>query len=148
MLDTSSGRLYAERKLTEQQLRNVTSACISMDIFDVNSGKYDNKRVFLNNTVIGKLPVSPEPLAEWHTVSMPLEKDIVKKLQLDNIFAVRDTTGDHYKIRNIRLQVVLSDGKKIETYSDKAVYSTSLQWKHGEGKELPRNGVPVTVLSF
>jgi hypothetical protein len=147
-LDKNSGWLYAERKLTEQELKTVSSALVTMDIFDVNGGVYDKKNIFLNNVFIGKLPVSPAPLAAWHTVSMPLQKDTLSTLQLDNTLAVNDTTGDHYKIRNIRLQVTLLEGDIIDTYRDNAVYSTSLKWKYGEGRKLPRNGTPVTVLSF
>jgi hypothetical protein len=147
-LDKSSGRLYAERKLTEKQLQTVTGARIAMDIFDVNGGTYDKKNVYLNNIFVGKLPVSPAPLAAWHTVMMKLDKKTLQHLQTDNAIAVKDTTGDHYKIRNIRLQATLPDGTRVDTYKDNAVYSTSLKWKYGEGKKLPRNGTPITVLSF
>jgi len=147
-LSTASSLLRGYRALQPEQLGKITNAFLKLKRFDVNGGDYADKRVFVNGKYIGIIPPNPPPLSEWKECEIEIPTDIVKGLKLDNKISLKDKTGDAYKICDLEIEVILSDGKKVSTAVNPLVYSTSLEWELGEGEELSRDGSQLTILSF
>ncbi len=147
-LGAASGRARSARVLAESDLARIVRAEVRFDGFDVNGGQYADKRVRVNGVLIGTVPPNPAPLAAWHATAMPLADDARAALKLDNVLTIEDATGDSYKLRDLHIAVTLDDGRTARTADNGMVYSSSLQWAHGEGELLPRDGTPVCTLSF
>ncbi|GEM_PF-1072294 len=147
-LNVESALIRGKRALIESQLGTISSAWLKVDIFDVNGGKYADKRVLLNGAEIGKLPSSPPPLSMWFSTKIEIPWKLLEKISFNNDISILDKTGDAYKIRNLCLEVELFDGATAKTLVDPSVYSTSLGWELGEGEVLKRNGEKTTTLSF
>jgi len=147
-LAPESALIRGKRALIESQFGMISSAWINVEIFDVNGGKYDNKKVLLNGVEIGKLPSNPPPLSMWFKTKIKVPIQLLKKINFNNDIAVFDKTGDAYKIKNLCLEVQLINGKKAKTLVNPAVYSTSLSWELGEGEILNRDGKKITSLAF
>ncbi|RLD09376.1 MAG: hypothetical protein DRI44_08585, partial [Chlamydiae bacterium] len=147
-LSSASSLLRGYRALKQKQLREITNAFLRFKRFDVNGGKYADKKIFINRKYIGKIPPNPAPLSEWKECEIMIQEDVLKGLKLANKVSLKDKTGDAYKIRDLQIEVVLSNGKQVTTAVNTLVYSTSLEWELGEGEELSRDGTTVTILSF
>ncbi len=147
-LSTESALIRGKRVLIESQFSMISSAWVNVDIFDVNGGKYDNKKVFLNGVEIGKLPTSPPPISMWFKTKIQIPPELFNKIKFNNDISILDKTGDAYKIKNLCLEVELIDGKTEKTLVNPAVYSTSLSWELGEGELLNKDGKKITTLSF
>jgi hypothetical protein len=148
VLDNGSANISRSRQLTQKQLASATKAVLRLDVFDVNGGRYDRKYLYINGIQAGKLPVSPEPITEWHECDITLNGEVRAGLKLDTAIGLMDKTGDSYKIRNMRLEVTLPDGSVVTSRSRPGVFSSDVQWKHAEGAALALDGTPVTTLSF
>ncbi len=147
-LSSESALIRGKRVLVESQLGMISSAWVKVDVFDVNGGKYADKKVFLNGVEIGKLPVSPPPLSMWFKTKIQVPWESIDKIKFNNDISILDKTGDAYKIKNLCLEVELIDGKTEKTLVNPAIYSTSLSWELGEGELLNRDGKKITTLSF
>jgi len=147
-LSSASSLLRGYRALKQEQLSKITNAVLKLKRFDVNGGKYADKKIFVNGKYIGIIPPNPPPLSEWKECEIAIPVEVLKGLKLDNKISLKDSTGDAYKIRDLQIEVILNDGKKISSAVNPLIYSTSLEWELGEGEELPRDGSSVTVLSF
>jgi hypothetical protein len=138
----------SERLVSREQLQHVRSAVLKLDVFDANGGMFADKWMLLNGVRIGRLPANPEPLSSWHVCRINLPREALEKLTLDNVFGLKDETGDAYKIRVRQLTVTLDDGRAVSTPEDASVFSSSMEWPLAEGERLHRDGRTVTVLSF
>lgn len=135
-------------QVTTAELARAVAAVLHFEGFDVNGGQYSNKVIYVNGVPLGIIPENPPPLASWRAVTMPLTDEARAKLRLDNVISVLDRTGDMYKLRGLRIEVTLEDGRRVQTQDDGMTYSSSLQWAYGEGERLPVDGSPVCTLSF
>ena len=147
-LSTASSLLRGYRALKSEQLGKITNAFLKLKRFDVNGGKYAEKKIFINGKYIGIIPPNPPPLSEWQECEVEIPTEVLKELKLDNKITLKDKTGDAYKIRDLQIGVVLKNGKKVFTAVNPLIYSTSLEWELGEGEKLARDGSSVTILSF
>jgi len=119
--------------------RDVESAALKLDIFDVNGGAYTNKTVFLNDVPIGLLPPNAPPISSWQTVEIPVPSEALSKIGNANTLAISDQTGDAYKIRNVSLSVNRRSGKAPEMVDQRA-FCSSPTWALKEGEIMPLDG--------
>ena len=139
---------HARIARVQRELAGARAAVLLLDCFDVNGGDYANKQLFLNGVFIGQLPSNPPPLAAWAALRVPLPKESLAKLGADNMLTLVDNTGDSYKVRLGQLLVTLRDGQVKASLAQSNVFSTAMSWKHAEGRQIPRDGAPMAVLSF
>ncbi|MCK5851520.1 hypothetical protein KAH27_00700, partial [bacterium] len=147
-LSIASSLLRGYRALKPEQLGKITNAFLKLKRFDVNGGKYAEKNIFVNGIYIGIIPTNPPPLSKWKECEIKIPLEVLNELKLDNKISLKDKTGDAYKIRDLRIEVILNDGKQISTAVNPLIYSTSLEWELGEGEKLSRDGSSITILSF
>jgi hypothetical protein len=147
-LSSASSLLRGYRSLKQEQLGKITNAVLKLKRFDVNGGKYAEKKLFVNGKYIGIIPPNSPPLSEWEECEIAIPVEVLKGLKLDNKISLKDKTGDAYKVRDFQIEVILNDGKKVSSAVNPLIYSTSLEWELGEGEELSRDGSSVTILSF
>ena len=147
-LSPASSLLRGKRALNASQLSGITNAVLKLKRFDVNGGKYDDKKIYINGELIGKIPPNNPPLSQWEECEIIIPSNILNKIKLDNVISVQDKTGDAYKIRDLQIDIFLDKGKKISTSLNPLIYSTSLEWELGEGEILTRDGAQLTILSF
>ena len=148
VLCPASSLLRGYRALKKSELSKIKSAILKIKVFDVNGGKYAEKKIFLNDKLIGTIPPNAPPLSTWQESELKLPESVLKNIMLDNKISIIDKTGDAYKIRDLQLEVTLADGRKVATSLNPIIYSTSLEWELGEGEKLSRDGSQVTILSF
>lgn len=119
--------------------RDVESAALTLEIFDVNGGAYTNKTVLVNDAAVGLLPFNAPPISSWQTVELNIPPEALANIGNANTFAMIDQTGDAYKIRNVSLKVVRKGGSTIEM-KDQRVFCSSATWSLKEGEVMPLDG--------
>ena len=119
--------------------RDVESAALTLEIFDVNGGAYTNKTVLVNDAAVGLLPFNAPPISSWQTVEIKLPPEALANIGNANTFAMIDQTGDAYKIRNVSLKVVRKGGRTIEM-KDQRAFCSSATWSLKEGEVMPLDG--------
>ena len=146
--DVRSADMRRPHSIAEKDLAAAKYAWLKLEVYDVNGGKYADKRVAVNGELIGLLATNPAPVATWHEAAMELPDKAVRAIALDNVVSVEDKTGDAYKVRRLRLVVELADGRQVSTDEDPSTYSSNMQWPHAEGNKLALDGSPAFTLSF
>jgi len=98
-------------------------------------------KITLNGTAVGELPGNGG-YSSW-TVRQPYDlTDAAAALKPENVISI-DTNGRHFKMRNVALELTLSDGRVIQWQaSEQRTQSVPEDWPAAEGDRL-HNGTPM-----
>ncbi len=143
--------LSARRRisLTEADLKGIRAAMLHVLIFGANGEKqYANKPLLLNGEQVATVPHSGRPLDTWRRKLVPIPKDKLGLIKLDNEIRFGNRGGDCYKLRDVALAVQLKDGRWAETAFDRKVYCSVKGWLHSEGEAFKRGTSPGIRAAF
>lgn len=127
--------------ISPQGMQNIQAAWLELEVFGSDGGFYGHKPVSLNGIVIGNLPSGGGD--SWQNCSLPLPAEAIHALQEKNEIVIENKVADCFKVRNVRLLLMLRGGIQAISQTDTNVYTGSQGWLFGEGKEFSA-GKPLT----
>lgn len=126
---------------------DITSAVLRMDVNDADADY--RKTIFLNGEAIGPVPAFSK-WPEWKngvTVSIPPASLAVVARRND--IMVTNEDGDPFKIRNVRLEVVTSDGVRLQSdLCGKTRCAFLPGWPGLEGELSAQATMPLPMISL
>ena len=130
-----SAPLPEVRELSIAELAGIKTASIELELFGVNPAVAGEKTMWLNDNKVSSLPTCGDA---WTEFSIPVGKELLRKLKNNNSLEIRRATNeDKFKFRNPRLLVTLSDGKKVLSRAIAVVQTSDRDWAHFEGDAFP-----------
>jgi hypothetical protein len=118
-------------------LGSATAACLRLDVFGSNGGRYANKWVYLNGVRIGQVPVTNRDA--WVVTAFELSADQIAILKPVNEVVITNEGGDAWKLRNIALALRRPDGTWTRSAVASQVFSTP-GWALSEGASFGPDG--------
>jgi len=132
--------------LTLEQTRQARAAVLRFQGMGLENGGPYVSRARLNDVEIGALPAAggDEGHGTWAEASVPLPPEAIGRLEAWNRLAIVNPGGDHFKVRNFWIELVLADGRKCSSQVTATAYSQPPEWPHAEGIRVPA-GDPIEV---
>ncbi len=140
--ETRFGSAVLQRALTENELKNLKSATLNIEVFGVNGGEFGDKEIWLNDAKIGVLPTGGDA---WQRGKIEVPVGTVKAA---NRLEIRcQDKGDKFKFRGAFLVVQLANGGLVKTISQAAPQTSYADWAYFEGAAFPKpeNSAPVAL---
>jgi hypothetical protein len=119
-------------------LAGAKAACLRIDVFGSNGGRYADKWIVLNGTRIARVPTTDRD--EWLICTVKLSREQMGLLRRHNEVTITNEAGDAWKFRNVCLALQRSDGVWTKTSPIVQVYS-SPNWEMSEGIPFSPDGV-------
>ena len=135
--------------VTEADLKQIRAAMLHVCVFGSNGEEqYAGKPILLNGVEVAKVPTSARPLDRWQRKLVPIPKDKLHLVRVENEIQFGNRGGDCYKLKDTAMAVQLKDGRWAETSFDPQVYCSTVSWLHGEGQAFSKGMSPTVRPSF
>ncbi|NUQ61533.1 MAG: hypothetical protein HUU20_03530 [Pirellulales bacterium] len=116
----------------KDDLGDVVSGRLMMELFGSDSGPYANKPVLLNGLAMGDLPSAGGDA--WVERSMPIPPAVLETLGYSNELVIENSQPiDAFKVRGLHIRLELKGGETLTSAADASVY-TSAGWEFAEGQ--------------
>ena len=140
-------RTVLEDLLRARVRADLKSAALQMDLNDADADY--RKTIYLNGTAVGAVPV----FSEWpnwkNGVTIPLPESALSSVARRNDLMVTNEDGDPFKIRNVRLDVVMADGKRLRSdLHEDVLCAFRPGWPGLEGELSAQATMPLPMVSL
>jgi len=126
-----------------EHLARAVSAELLFETAGVNEWAPYVSYVYLNGVALGQTPGS-ESDTEWTPARLPLPLEALKALRARSEVQIRNPSGDCFKLRRLRLNLVLDDGTVVQSWVTAGPFSSDAGWLHAEGQGVSL-GQPLSV---
>ena len=128
-----------DSSITPEQLRKAKKAVLHFEGAGIQcSGQYVST-CKLNGISIGRLPAcgGDEVNGVFGSGSIPLDAKAIAALGKKNVFEIDNPGSDYFKLKNVRIDAVLKDGRRISSKTTTTAYTQPPGWKYAEGIGCP-----------
>ena len=128
-----------DSSITPEQLRKAKKAVLHFEGAGIQcSGQYVST-CKLNGISIGRLPAcgGDEVNGVFGSGSIPLDAKAIAALGKKNVFEIDNPGSDYFKLKNVRIDAVLKDGRRISSKTTTTAYTQPPGWKYAEGIGVP-----------
>ena len=100
----------------------------------------------LGGVPIGRLPAcgGDEVNGVYGPGSLRLDAKAIAALDKTTVFEIDNPGGDCFKLKNVRIDAVLEDGRKVSSMTTTPAYTQPGSWKYAEGIGVPA-GEPIRI---
>ncbi len=122
----------------------IRAAELVFDVFGVDGGPYAHKPVSINGQAIGDVPQGNGDA--WAGRALRLTPAALRTLREANQVTIDNAVGDSFKVRNLRLKLLMRGGITVVSSVDGETYTGGADWAHAEGRKFTA-GQPLTGMT-
>ncbi|NUQ65530.1 MAG: immunoglobulin domain-containing protein, partial [Pirellulales bacterium] len=130
---------YPVDKIAPNELREARSATLHFQAIGLQSSGQYVSCATLNGIALGTLPSPGGNEAEgiWGDGKIPLSREAIAALALENRLAIRNPGQDSFKVRRMWIEADLADGRRCSSRVSTTVYTQPPEWLYAEGAGVP-----------
>ncbi len=135
----------AGQRVTEADLKSAKRAWLVFEAAGVEAREPYISTVLVNGAVAGTLPASRSGDRWGPEQRMEISRQALQRMGLQNTVVIRNPGRDCYKLRRLRLEVELADGRKVASATAIGPFCSDRRWLYAEGHcvELGQDLLPL-----